>query len=262
MILKISDHLYLVGSEQFGISHPLDCNCYLIDGGSALGLVDAGLGMGVDDILANITKAGFNPESLTHLVVTHAHLGHWGGVVELHERTGAKVLAPKLGAGIMQALDDDPATQLNVKFGRYPPGFKPRPCLPDETFDDGSEITIGDFHLKTIRVQGHTKDSTCFLFTDGDKRGLLTGDVVFYSGKLGLLNLEGFSLDDYRRDIQKLAGLDVDMLLPGHGVFVLGRGQKHINRAIHKLSDFVMPETFFETNEFMWDREYLKIMSD
>ena len=44
--MKIGEHVYLVGSEQFSLSHPLDCNCYLIDGASALGLVDTGTGMG------------------------------------------------------------------------------------------------------------------------------------------------------------------------------------------------------------------------
>ena len=69
-------------------------------------------------------------------------------------------------------------------------------------------------------------------------------------------------MDDYRRDIQKLADLQVDRLLPGHGVFVLKNGQKHIKRAIYKLSDFVLPESFFEVNEFSWDKDYLRLMSE
>lgn len=260
--MRLSEHIYVVGSEQFGLSHPLDCNCYLIDGGSELGLVDAGLGVGVDDIVENIAAAGFDPRSLKHIVITHSHLGHWGGALQLRAQLGAQVWAPALAAATMSNIDGDPGIRLNVKFGRYPPDFEPRPCPPDYTFQDGDSLAIGNVQLRAIQVQGHTKDSTCFLFVDGDGRGLFTGDVVFYAGKLGLLNLEGFSLDDYRRDIHKLADLNVDMLLPGHGVFVLRRGQKHIQRAIQKLSDFVMPETFFETNEFMWDREYLRIMSD
>ncbi|MCC6613416.1 MAG: MBL fold metallo-hydrolase [Anaerolineae bacterium] len=260
--MRIGEHLYLVGSEQFGLSHPLDCNCYLIDGGSALALVDTGFGLGVDDILANMQADGFDPARLTHILITHAHYGHFGGAAELRERTGAQIGGPALGADILRDPYLEPGMRYNIKFDRYPPGFEAHACPPDFVFDDGDTFAVGDISLKVIVVQGHTKDSTCFLFEDGGKRGLLTGDVVFYGGKLGLLNLEGFSMDDYRRDIHKLTDLGVDMLLPGHSVFVLRRGQSHIRRAAHKLGDFVMPETFFETNEFMWERDYLKVMSE
>ena len=260
--MRIGEHLYLVGSEQFGLSHPLDSNCYLIDGGSALALVDTGVGMGVDDILANIAADGFDPKRLTHILITHSHYGHWGGAEKIQQRTGAKVGCPALGADAMRDTRNEPGIQFNIKFKRYPEGFEPRPCPPDFTYGDGDTVKIGDIDLKMIVVQGHTKDSTCFLFEDSGKRGLITGDVVFYGGKLGLLNLEGFSMDDYRRDIHKLADLNIDMLLPGHGVFILRRGQSHIKRAVHKLGDFVMPETFFETNEFVWERDYLKVMTE
>lgn len=260
--MRISEHLYLVGSEQFGLSHPLDSNCYLIDGGSALALVDTGVGLGVDDILANIEADGFDPKNLTHILITHAHFGHWGGAGEIRQRTGAKVGCPSLGAAAMSDTAKEPGIAYNIKFKRYPTGFEPRPCPPDFTYGDGDVVNIGAIELKMILVQGHTKDSTCFLLQDGGKRGLFSGDVVFYGGKLGILNLDGFSLDDYRRDIHKLADLNVDMLLPGHSVFILRRGQNHIKRAVYKLGDFVMPETFFETNEFMWERDYLKVMTE
>jgi hydroxyacylglutathione hydrolase len=161
----------------------------------------------------------------------------------------------------MTELKDDSSIQSHLRFGRYPAGFVPQPCHPDHTFTDGDVLTIGHCELRIISTAGHTKDSTCFLFEDDGRRGLLTGDVVFYSGKIGLLNLEGCSLSDYRRDIRKLESLDIDILLPGHGVFVLRRGQKHIQRAIQKLCDFIVPPSFFEENEFMWDREYLRTMA-
>src|SRR5258706_15037870 len=95
--MRIGERIYLVGSEQFGLSHPLDCSCYLIDGGSALALVDAGLGMGADDILANIAAAGFDPGLLTHIFITHAHLRHLGGSSEIRARTGAQIRVSALG---------------------------------------------------------------------------------------------------------------------------------------------------------------------
>jgi glyoxylase-like metal-dependent hydrolase (beta-lactamase superfamily II) len=259
--MQISERIYLVGSEEFALSHALDCNCYLIDGGSALGIVDSGLGLGVDEMLANVKAHGFSPDRISHVLITHAHLGHWGGAAGFRERTGAEVWAP----ANQRSMTDpslEPGIAQNIKFGRYPPGFEPTVCPPDGLLKDGERIAIGDIEIQSILVQGHTKDSTCFLIEDDGRRGLFSGDVVFYGGKLGILNIEGFSFDDYRRDIRKLADLEIDMLFPGHGVFVLRRAQKHIKRAIQKLSDFVMPETFFEQNEFLWDREYLEIMSD
>jgi glyoxylase-like metal-dependent hydrolase (beta-lactamase superfamily II) len=224
--------------------------------------VDTGLGLGVDDILANLEAAGFQAKSLSHIFITHAHIGHWGGARELRERTGARIWAPAAGAGAMADIRDDPGIRINIRFGRYPVGFQPVACDADRTFRDGDRVAVGDLELRMIGTAGHTRDSTCMLFEDGGRRGLFTGDVIFYGGRLGLINLEGCSLDDYRRDMPKLAGVHVDMLLPGHGVFVLRRGQKHIERAIAKLTDFVMPETFFEENEFMWSREYLRMMSE
>jgi hydroxyacylglutathione hydrolase len=97
--MKLSSHVHLVRSEQFGLSHPLDCNCYLIDGGLELGLIDTGLGLGYEDILANITNAGFQLERLRHIVLTHSHIGHWGGADAIRRRTGATVWAPENGAG-------------------------------------------------------------------------------------------------------------------------------------------------------------------
>ena len=65
--MKVSDRICLVGSEQFALSHPLDCNCYLIDGGNALGLIDTSLGLGVDDILKNVAADGFDPGKISHV---------------------------------------------------------------------------------------------------------------------------------------------------------------------------------------------------
>ena len=161
----------------------------------------------------------------------------------------------------MTEIKDDISIQTNLRFNRYPAGFMPQPCPPDKTFRDGDRVRIGHMELQVISTAGHTRDSTCFFFEEDGRRGLFTGDVIFYSGKIGLLNLEGCSLSDYRRDIRKLESLDIDMLLPGHGVFVLRRGQKHIQRAIHKLGDFIVPPSFFEENEFIWDREYLRTMA-
>ena len=260
--MQITNHLYLVGSEQFGISHLLDCNCYLIDGGDSLVLVDTGTGLGTDDILENIGRAGFDSKQLTHILLTHAHLGHWGGAPRLRHETGAEVWAPADGRYWMEHLEEDITIEQNFKFGRYPSNLQPQPCPPDHTFSDGDQIQLGKLQLQAIGVKGHTKDSTVFVGEMDGRRFMLTGDVVFYAGSLGITNAPGSSLEDYRNEMPKLANQGVDILLPGHSVFILRNGQKHIDRALRKLADFVLPDTFFEDNEFMWEKDYLSSLQN
>ena len=258
--MQITRDLYLVGSEQFGISHVLDCNCYLINHGEGLALIDSGIGLGVDDIIENIRIAGFDPQSLTHIFITHAHLGHWGGAAELRRQTGAKIYVPAESRDWMENIAEDRTIWQNLAFGRWPQDLNPQPCTPDMTFGDGERIPIGRSEIRTIVAQGHTRDSTCLLWESEGRRAIFTGDVIFYGGLLGLINADGSSLEDYRRDLPKLADLRIDRLFPGHSVFVLRDGQKHVNRALRKLTDFVLPETFFESNEFLWQKDYLESM--
>ena len=254
--MQITKDIHLVGSEQFALSNLLDCNCYLIDCDDALALVDTGLGLGVAEIIGNIRRAGFDPRNLSHIVITHTHLGHWGGAAELRETTGAEIWVPEEGRYWMEHVDEDRTISQNLEFGRWPQSLNPKPCSPDHVFGDGDRIPLGDRELRAILVQGHTKDSTCLLWESEGRRALFTGDVVFYAGMLGIINAPGSSLEDYRRDMPKLADLEIDMLMPGHSVFILKNGRKHIDRAIRKLNDFVLPGTFFEENEFMWQEDY------
>ena len=254
--MQITENIYLVGSEQFGLSHLLDCNCYLITSGNELALIDTGLGLGADEILENICGHGFDPSKLSHVLLTHTHLGHWGGAVAIREKTGAQMWAPSEGVYWMEHVDEDRTIWQNLEQSRWPKSLNPQPCTPDHTFGDGDSIPFGDGVVKTILVQGHTRDSTCFLFETDGKRAMFSGDVVFYGGALGIINADGSNLSDYRRDFPKLANLGIDMLYPGHGVFMLRDGQKHIDRALRKLSDFVLPESFAEPNEFMWQTDY------
>lgn len=225
-----------------------------------MALVDAGLGLGAKEICENICKEGFDPNDLGRVIITHAHLGHWGGAPYFRDEYASQVWVSALGAERLIELKD-PGLPIAMKFNRYPPDFKPRACPVDRTMADGNRIPVGSLELQAILVQGHSKDSMCFLLVENGKRALFSGDTVFYGGRIGLVNLEGYSFEDYRRDIHKLADLNIDMLFPGHGVFVLSRGQKHVYRAIHQLSDFVLPDSFFESNEFVWQKEYLSLLT-
>jgi len=68
------------------------------------------------------------------------------------------------------------------------------------------------------------------------RRAFFSSDAVFIGGTIGLGNWPGSSLEAYRENIHKVQGLGVDELYPGHGLWTLRDGQKHLDKALNNLS--------------------------
>jgi glyoxylase-like metal-dependent hydrolase (beta-lactamase superfamily II) len=56
-------------------------------------LLDAGSGTDAShmNLLDGLSRAGLPPSGLTHILLTHAHIDHYGGLSKLHEITNAKI---------------------------------------------------------------------------------------------------------------------------------------------------------------------------
>jgi len=97
------------GRFGFGLSAPLDCHIYLLDGGDELALVDAGIGGSVGDtqqILANIEAEGYDPDNVSTLLLTHYHADHAGGAAELRDALGLSVGGAPLKAKKLTEADE------------------------------------------------------------------------------------------------------------------------------------------------------------
>lgn len=243
--MKLTQHIALVGSSRFGLSSPYDCSVYAIDTGEDVVLIDAGWGLEPELIQANLRNDGLDPTRIAAVVLTHAHADHSGGSRGWRERTGCRIVAPEGLRGVLEGtVDVSPVLETAKQAGIYPPDYTFPFVGVDVGVQDGEPLTFGDCQLHAIEVGGHTPHHTCYWGEIDGRRVLFSGDAVFYSGSLLLLNLPGCSLDDYRRDMVKLAGLEIDVLLPGHGIFVMRLGQEHLNRAIDALSQMAMPTNF------------------
>ena len=74
-------HVHLVFADDY---------CMLIDCGSGYESSNAGLASGFERVSQNIGRK-IGPEDLTHILITHGHIDHFGGLVFLRERTKALV---------------------------------------------------------------------------------------------------------------------------------------------------------------------------
>jgi hydroxyacylglutathione hydrolase len=243
--MRLDERIHLVGSGAFGfdLTDPYDCHIYLVDGGSELGLIDVGAGMGADQVVANIRHAGFDPDRIRHLLCTHAHGDHAGGAARMRALLPNASLSMSVGVAHFVRSGDETGTSIDVakSAGIYPPDYRLEPCAVDGDLGEGERIAIGDLVLECIETPGHAGGHLSFLLDHDGRRSLFAGDVVFHGGTILLQNIHDCSLEAMVASLRKLRGLAIDALFPGHLAFSLRDGQRHIERANEALDRLLIP---------------------
>jgi glyoxylase-like metal-dependent hydrolase (beta-lactamase superfamily II) len=146
-------------------------------------LVDPG--MDASNALDIIRDEGLD---LKYVINTHNHSDHVASNGEVLEVTGAKLVASR---------------EDGEHLGRK----------PDIWVAEGDEIGLGQDVIKVIRTPGHTPGGICLI---AEKEFLLTGDTLFI-GDCGRCDLPGGSLEQMFESLQKLKGLNDDLVVfPGH----------------------------------------------
>jgi len=243
-ILKITENIYLVGSLQLGISGAWDCHVYVVKGPEGLVMIDAGGGGAGKLILGNMEKDGLRPEQLQAILITHNHFDHCCGAFEIKQQTGCDVLIAAESKELLErGTEEEAGLVLAKELGIYPPEFNYINCPVTYGIKDGEVLELGGLKFEVIAVEGHSPDSICFSTVVDGVRNLFVGDALFYGGVLGLINFPGSTMDGYRKDIKKLAGLDIEGFYPGHMLFTTKHGQKHIDGAIEQCSKGSVPRS-------------------
>ncbi|HNS15808.1 MAG TPA: MBL fold metallo-hydrolase, partial [Syntrophorhabdaceae bacterium] len=84
---------------------------------------------------------------------------------------------------------------------------------------------IGGRAFQVIPTPGHSPGSLCLYWKE--KRTLISGDTLFYMG-VGRTDLPGGDAELLAESIKRLAELDIEHLIPGHGELI--RGEKAIKK--------------------------------
>lgn len=178
-------------------------------------LLDSGLPETVPQIKQNVAQLGFKMADVKILLNSHAHYDHAGGLAELKELTGAKLMATAPDAELLARGGKDDFTWGN----QY--AFKA--VRTDRMLKDGDEVKLGEVTMIARLTPGHTKGSTTW--TMKAKEGDRTYDIVFASS----VSAPGYTLvgnakypqiaEDYARSFQILKSLPCDVFLAPHSEF-------------------------------------------
>jgi len=200
---RILHEVYLVGSSE--ISNPGDCMVYLVDCGSELALIDAGVSADISKICENIKMVNLNPKDISTLFITHSHIDHVGGAASFRERYGCKTVAHELESNALERANSKltGAVWYNQKLV---------PCKVDIKLS-GSEghIPVGNKTFRWLHTPGHTPGSISILLNTSG------GNILFAQDVHGPFMPQFRSnVSDWAKSMKKLIDLDFDILAEGH----------------------------------------------
>ncbi len=160
-------------------------NAYLVNTGSKLVLVDAGaaklFGPELGNIVNNLKAAGYTPEQVDTVLITHLHGDHVNGLVTPE---GQRVFG---NAEVWSAKADNDFWLSEEIAAQAPKDFQPffkmsrdaaAPYLAAgkwKTFDSDRELLAG---VSSVDTHGHTPGHVSYMLQSGDQRLLILGDLV------------------------------------------------------------------------------------
>lgn len=243
----ITDRIGLVGGGKhgFGLTHPLDCNVYLVRVNGGAVLIDSGAGVEPWTLVEQIEQLSVDPAAISHLLLTHAHADHAGGAYFFREQFDVEVWTSKRGKSwVENANVEKNSLRVAREAGVYPEDYEFRGCPVSGTFSGGDRLELGGLTVRVLGTPGHSADHCCFHLEQQGNTVLFSGDCVFAAGKITLQNIWDCSIPEYAGSIRRLDDLGVDSLFPGHGRFLLRGAHRHIRRARDHFDDLSFPPNF------------------
>ena len=190
--------------ETFAVG-PLACNCTLLGDEQAGEAIVIDPGAEVGRIYRRITELGLK---LKQILITHGHIDHVGGALELKRLTGAPILLNENDLPLLRMMEAQAAW-----VGMETPEVAP----PDTSLVDGQHVGLEYYPARVLHTPGHTQGSICLHFAP--LKLLVAGDTLF-ADSIGRTDLPGGNYEQIIDSIQSrlMALSDETLVIPGHGL--------------------------------------------
>jgi glyoxylase-like metal-dependent hydrolase (beta-lactamase superfamily II) len=170
----------ITGVDTMMTGRPVVTSAYLIHA-SEPALVETGPTTSAEAVLAGLASLDMGPDDLAHIVVTHIHLDHAGGLgrlaaafpsatVWVHQRGAPHVVDPtKLVASAARVYGEE---RMSRMFGPVDPTPKDRV----RPVDEGDVVKLRDRSLEVMYTPGHASHHVSLV--DSDSGAVFTGDAL------------------------------------------------------------------------------------
>jgi glyoxylase-like metal-dependent hydrolase (beta-lactamase superfamily II) len=192
-------------------------------------------------------SAGLDFKDIERIIITHGHVDHFGLAVSIREAAGHRIdcflhaedtwrvssedfheeMWSK-GMEEFMTMVDMPEEEIQ-KMRKHFSSFRELADPLGDVFpmEDGDEFVGDDYHLTVIHTPGHSP-GTCCLY-ESRQKVLFSGDhIIKHITPNPLIEINRDKLRDpqyqslkaYLQSLDKLNGLDVRFVFPGHGEYI------------------------------------------
>lgn len=189
--------------ESFPVG-PLACNCILFGDEESREAIVVDPGDEAGRIARRLIALGL---TLKQILITHAHIDHVGGALELKRLTGAPLLMNE---------KDLPLLEMMAMQAGWIGAETPETTPPDAYLADGAIVGLERYPARVLHTPGHSPGSVCLYIAL--LKLLIAGDTLF-AGSIGRADLPGGDFDQIIASIQNrlLPLADETRVLTGHG---------------------------------------------
>jgi hydroxyacylglutathione hydrolase len=184
-----------------------NCNTYFIDGPSRI-LIDPGHQHLLAHVEKHLDRLNLGIGDMDLVIVTHAHPDHMEAVPSFQEASTRMALHRDEWRWV-KSLEPYLDAALGVRL---------EALRPDFLLVEG-DLNVKGIELRILHTPGHSPGSVSIYWPR--QQALFSGDLIFKAG-LGRTDLPGGDPDQLKASISRLAALDIEYLLPGHGETVIG----------------------------------------
>ncbi|NEX63234.1 MBL fold metallo-hydrolase [Noviherbaspirillum galbum] len=187
----------------------LSSNNVLFIGDDGTALVDTGYATHAEQTLALVRHA-LEGRALDRIINTHLHSDHCGGNAALQAAYGCHTTIPASEAEKVKGWNEEALTYKAT--GQFCPPFR-----FDDTLAPGQVLALGGMSWQALGAPGHDPHS---LILYCEREGILISADALWENGFGVVfpELEGEpGFDDVKATLELIAGLDVRLVIPGHG---------------------------------------------